>query len=784
MKLLLAMNLPYVPALGGANKSNRLLLEALAAKAHAVRAVVPALGVPSTITLAEWTERLRAQGVDVRRDGDAEIVHLRGVQIAAVREHAHLQAVLAREIEAFDPDWVLVSTEDPSQRLLQTALRARPSRVVYLARTTSLLPFGPQAFYPGQRRTRLLEQTAAIVAVSEFLAEYIRRWSGLEAHVLPLSFFGSPPFPTLGRFGHGFVTIVNPCASKGIAIVLALAARLPDTPFAAVPGWGTTEADRLALAALPNVRLLAPTEDIDEILAQTQVLLVPSLWPEARARVVVEAMLRGVAVLASNVGGMRETLLDPSALLPVRPIERFDDALDGNLLPVGVVPDQDIEPWVERLTTLLSDRDAYVQQAHRGREAAHAFAASCTADPLESFLAQLENARAVQAPAHAVPGCPILDGDERQRVLVEWNQTGIDYGPAAGLHALVEAQAARTPDAVAVAFEGRELKYAELDRRASHLARWLRGRGIRAERLVGVCVERSMELVVALLGVLKAGAAYVPLDPGYPPERLAFMLRDSGATLLLTQRSLVDLFDDTQVTPICLDRDWPAIERADDTAETVVVQPDSLAYVIYTSGSTGRPKGAMNTHRGIVNRLQWMQQAYRLQPGESVVQKTPVSFDVSVWELFWTLMAGGRLVMARPGGHQDPAYLRDLIVREQVTTAHFVPSMLQIFLEEPGLDACRALRRVICSGEALPVSLQTRFFARLGWAELFNLYGPTEAAVDVTQWTCRRDGVRDAVPIGKPLANTRTYILDAQLEPVPIGVAGELHLGGTGLGRG
>src|SRR5262245_18009528 len=216
MKLLLAMNLPYVPALGGANKSNRLLLEALAAKGHATLAVVPALGVPSTVTLDEWRERLRAQDVEVRGDGEADTFQLRGVQVCAVREHAHLQAILARQIDAFDPDWVLVSTEDPSQRLLQTALRARPSRVVYLARTTSFLPFGPQAFFPGERRARLLEQTAAIVTISEFLADYIRRWSGLEARVLPLSLFGVPPFPTLGRFGHGFVTMLNPCASKGI----------------------------------------------------------------------------------------------------------------------------------------------------------------------------------------------------------------------------------------------------------------------------------------------------------------------------------------------------------------------------------------------------------------------------------------------------------------------------------------------------------------------------------------------------------------------------------------
>ena len=203
--------------------------------------------------------------------------------------------------------------------------------------------------------------------------------------------------------------------------------------------------------------------------------------------------------------------------------------------------------------------------------------------------------------------------------------------------------------------------------------------------------------------------------------------------------------------------------------------------MIYTSGSTGTPKGAMNTHEGVCNRLLWMQKRYRLTPADAVLQKTPFSFDVSVWEFFWPLLAGARLVLARPGGHRDPAYLAGLIRDEKVTVCHFVPSMLRAFLREPGLEgSCVSLRDVVCSGEALPYELQEAFFARLP-SRLHNLYGPTEAAVDVTFWECRRGDPRRVVPIGRPLANTTMHVLDAALRPLPVGVPGELYIGGVQL---
>jgi amino acid adenylation domain-containing protein len=389
----------------------------------------------------------------------------------------------------------------------------------------------------------------------------------------------------------------------------------------------------------------------------------------------------------------------------------------------------------------------------------------------------------VADPQRRVEELPLLTEAERRQILEEWNDTGVDYRGDSLLHRLVEAQVERTPDAVAVAFEREGLTYRELNRRANQLANHLVKLGVGPEVLVGICMERSLEMVVGLLGILKAGGAYVPLDPAYPRERLAFMLEDAEVGVLVTQERLLGELPVHGAPVVCLDRDRSVIDRESDRPPSVDVGPDNLAYVIFTSGSTGRPKGAMNTHRGITNRLVWMQDRYRLGSEDRVLQKTPISFDVSLGELFPPLLAGARLVVARPEGHQDPKYLVRVITDQAITVAHFVPSMLQVFLEEPDVERCEALRQVVCSGEALPLELQQRFFARLG-ARLDNLYGPTEAAVEVTCWGCERDGQRGVVPIGRPVANTRIYILDSTLQPVPVGVAGELHIGGVQVGRG
>jgi amino acid adenylation domain-containing protein len=388
------------------------------------------------------------------------------------------------------------------------------------------------------------------------------------------------------------------------------------------------------------------------------------------------------------------------------------------------------------------------------------------------------------APTAALSGLALMPAAEEAIVVRGWNDTAATFGSESRLHRLIEAQAARTPEASAVIFEEKTLSFAELDARANQLARVLRARGVGADVLVGVCAERSIELVVALLAVLKAGGAYVPLDPSYPADRLGHMLEDAAAPVVLVQPHLRGRLPATSGDVLPLDADWTVLAGASADALADTGSADDLAYVIFTSGSTGRPKGAMNAHRGIVNRLHWMQATFGLMPSDRVLQKTPYSFDVSVWEFFWPLLAGTPLVVARPEGHKDPRYLRDLIKRERITTVHFVPSMLRAFLDEPGVDACSSLVRVICSGEALPHELQERVFATLPNIELHNLYGPTECAVDVSHWACRRDDPRRLVPIGRPIANTRLYVLDPHMAPVPIGVPGELYIGGVQVGRG
>ncbi len=383
---------------------------------------------------------------------------------------------------------------------------------------------------------------------------------------------------------------------------------------------------------------------------------------------------------------------------------------------------------------------------------------------------------------------PLLTGAEQETALRAWNDTAIDYQLGqATLHGLIEAQVARTPDAPAVLFEDEVISYQRLDRRANRLANHLRGLGVKPGALVGVYMERSAHLVTALLGILKAGAAYVPLDPDYPADRVRFMLEDAQVSVLLTQSHLQPKLPSGAPPTVCLDTDRAVINQAGAEPSRVEVGPADLAYVIYTSGSTGQPKGAMNTHWGICNRLRWMQDTYQLTPEDRVLQKTPFSFDVSVWEFFWPLLTGAALVLARPRAHGDSRYLADLIQRRSISTVHFVPPMLGAFLEEPELpDRCATLKRVICSGEALSPELQARFFDVFPGPtpELHNLYGPTEAAVDVTSWKCVRGGTAASVPIGRPIANTQIYILDPRGQPVPVGVPGELHIGGVGVARG
>jgi amino acid adenylation domain-containing protein len=391
----------------------------------------------------------------------------------------------------------------------------------------------------------------------------------------------------------------------------------------------------------------------------------------------------------------------------------------------------------------------------------------------------------VASPETPLADLRMIDATERREILYDWNQTNRSYPQEKNIIELFEQRALITPSAVALRFEKETLTYAELNGRANQLARLLHANGVGPEQVIGICMERSVEMVVSLLAVLKAGAAYVPLDPGLPADRLEYMIADAKARMVLAHSPLLPSVPPHGAEAIAIDDKWPQISSYSDANVETQLCEENLAYVIYTSGSTGLPKGAMNEQHAIQNRLMWMQDAYQLTGDDRILQKTPYSFDVSVWEFFWPLLAGAQLILARPGGHQDSAYLVKLIREQGVTTIHFVPSMLQAFIEEPGIEKCLSLRRVICSGEALGWELQQAFHRRLPWAELHNLYGPTEAAVDVTSWHCEPAGGHPGVvPLGKPIANTQIHILDDDLEPVPIGVTGEIHIGGEAVGRG
>ncbi|HWO42039.1 MAG TPA: amino acid adenylation domain-containing protein, partial [Candidatus Eisenbacteria bacterium] len=391
-------------------------------------------------------------------------------------------------------------------------------------------------------------------------------------------------------------------------------------------------------------------------------------------------------------------------------------------------------------------------------------------------------AGAILNPEKEVSRLSLLTDPER-RQLSSWNSTQADYPSERCLHEWFEAQVERSPNAIAVIFENGRLTFRELNRRANRLGRKLKKMGVGPETLVAICMERSIEMVVALLGVLKAGAAYVPLDPEYPRERLAFMLQDCGAPVLLTQPELLGALPEHSARLVVLDRAQTALAGESDENLAGTTRAENVAYVIYTSGSTGQPKGVMITHGAICNHMAWMLERFPLSSSDRVVQKTPFSFDASVWEFYAPLLSGVPLVVARPGGHRDAAYLIDLIARQRITVIQLVPSLLEMLLEENRLEQCRSLRRVFCGGESLSVELQQRLLACLD-VELHNLYGPTEASIDASYWTCRRETVGTHVPIGRPISNTEIYILDRELNPVPIGVRGEIFLAGKGLARG
>ena len=370
----------------------------------------------------------------------------------------------------------------------------------------------------------------------------------------------------------------------------------------------------------------------------------------------------------------------------------------------------------------------------------------------------------------------MLDEPDRQQVLVDWNQTAQAYPHEQCVHQLMEAQVARTPDATALVDGDQRWSYRQLNEQANRLGHRLHGLGAGREDVVGICMDRSADMVAALLGVLKAGAAYLPLDPAYPADRLAHMLDGAHAKFVLTDRRHESVVPSGAAQVICVDDGDEPVTNLDTD-----VSPGQLAYVMFTSGSTGRPKGVMVPHRAVVNHLSWMQRAYPLQADDAMLLKYSICFDPSLIEIFNPLLAGARAVVVPSGQQLDLTAMIGLIQKENVTALDLVPSLLQALLDNERFADCSALRRVSCGGEVLPAALQAQFFAQ-STAELCNLYGPTEATIGATAWTCLRDDA--TTPIGRPIDNMQIYLLDKHMQPVAAGVPGEIYIGGHGVARG
>lgn len=379
----------------------------------------------------------------------------------------------------------------------------------------------------------------------------------------------------------------------------------------------------------------------------------------------------------------------------------------------------------------------------------------------------------------------LLSEEEKDLILNKWNDTEFKFAEEdlVCLHTLIENQTKKTPDNIAVISEDKQLTYDELNRLSNQLANHLRKLGAGTDDLVGLCVERSTDMVVGILGILKAGSAYIPIDPEYPESRVEFMIRDSKAKVLITQKNLINELPEGISKLLFIDDDREKISKEDDRNSDNGATLNNLAYVIYTSGSTGQPKGVMITHASIVNHMLWMKEVFGFDSSDSVFQKTPFSFDASVWEFYMPLITGGRLVMAKPQGHMDTPYLVETIIKNNITVLQLVPSLLKMLLDEKGIENCRSLKTVFCGGEALTYELQEKLFSKLD-VDFYNLYGPTEATIDATYFKCEGEYKNRYFPIGKPVYNATAYVLDKYMNPVPVGVASELYLGGINISRG
>ena len=542
--------------------------------------------------------------------------------------------------------------------------------------------------------------------------------------------------------------------------------------FGRMQGEGSERALGLFINTLP-LRLRVDTSGVKESVQRTQALLAQLLGHE-HASLALAQRCSGVAAPAPLF----------SSLLNYRHIRPRSAGVQGASEWEGIEFVGADERTNYPLTVAVND------YGDRLGLTAHAVAAI---DPrricqyMQTALEQLVTALE-SAPATPVCKLGVLSDAERSRVLVEWNATEAEYPSDRCVHELFEAQAGRTPDAVAVVYEDEQVTYGELNARANRLARHLRSLGVCPDARVALCFERSVEMVVGLLAVLKAGGAYVPLDPSYPIERLSYMVEDSAPCVVLTHGLVAEsvhvVLSGCGVPVLLVNGQaelW-ANASAGNLARGELTA-GHLAYVIYTSGSTGAPKGVMVEHRSVCNVLCWSQETYALGPHDVVLQKTPYSFDASIHELLWPLMTGAKLVLARADGHRDATYLAEIIDAQGITVLKLVPSLLHLLLEM-GAERCTSLKFVISGGEALRGSVAQRFRECLPGAQLFNMYGPTETTVDVTAWACTSETLPENIPIGRPVANTHIYILDENRQPLPVGVTGDLYIGGVQVARG
>lgn len=383
-------------------------------------------------------------------------------------------------------------------------------------------------------------------------------------------------------------------------------------------------------------------------------------------------------------------------------------------------------------------------------------------------------------PYQKVGNITFISPDEQKLILEKWNDTGAIFADLKSIPELFDSVTALKPDAPALWFEGDSMSYIELNSRANKLSHYLLKKGLKKGEIVGVCLERSMDMIISLMAILKAGGAYLPLEPTDPSKRLDFIIKDAGPVFIISEKKWTQSLPDSKIEILFLDTLKHEIIEEKDSHPGISISPDDPIYLMYTSGSTGQPKGVLLPHRGVINTLLWLKNLFVRGSNNRFLQNAPFTFDISVWEIFLPLISGFELAIVKPGGHMDSAYLVNLIHKKEITILQLVPSMLRVLMEDPDLKSVTSLKEVICCGEVLPVDIKNKFYTILN-CRLSNLYGPTEASIFAAYYHCEKPTQTGSIPIGKPVSNTRIYILDKNMHPVPIGITGDLYIAGEGL---